>query len=110
MNYHKGLKTALKNAQIFVISTFVHKGDIFSLKNVKISANLVFFAYGYFPVGTALVFLLQQPDLLPSPAQRLCAVTILHELYRGEPPPNNPFLPVFVNILVSKRLLVFIDY
>ncbi|ROT81600.1 hypothetical protein C7M84_025273 [Penaeus vannamei] len=23
----------------------------------------------------------------------------LHELYRGEPPPNNPFLPVFVNIL-----------
>ncbi|XP_069973276.1 CCR4-NOT transcription complex subunit 11 [Penaeus vannamei] len=53
----------------------------------------------YFKLGTALVFLLQQPDLLPSPAQRLCAVTILHELYRGEPPPNNPFLPVFVNIL-----------
>lgn len=55
------------------------------------------------------MFLLQQPDLLPSPAQRLCAVTILHELYRGEPPPNNPFLPVFVNILVSTRRLVFVN-
>ncbi|XP_071535843.1 CCR4-NOT transcription complex subunit 11 isoform X4 [Panulirus ornatus] len=53
----------------------------------------------FFKLGSALVFLLQQPDLLPSPSQRISAITILHELYRGEPPPNNPFLPVFINIL-----------
>lgn len=61
-----------------------------------------------FTVGSALVFLLQQPDLLPSPSQRLSAITILHELYRGEPPPNNPFLPVFINILVSYYCLTLL--
>ncbi|KAK7072375.1 CCR4-NOT transcription complex subunit 11 [Halocaridina rubra] len=53
----------------------------------------------YFKLGSALVFLLQHPDLLPNPNQRLSAITVLHELYRGEPPPKNPFLPVLVHLL-----------
>ncbi|KAK9751765.1 CCR4-NOT transcription complex subunit 11 [Popillia japonica] len=52
----------------------------------------------YFKVGTCLVMLLQQ-DLLPTSEQRLVAVTILHELYRGEPIANTPFVNVFIQLL-----------
>ncbi|GJQ65941.1 hypothetical protein Trydic_g4039 [Trypoxylus dichotomus] len=52
----------------------------------------------YFKVGTCLVMLLQQ-DLLPSPEQRLVAVTVLRELYRGEPIANTPFVNVFLQLL-----------
>lgn len=52
-----------------------------------------------FVVGTCLVMLLQQ-DLLPTSEQRLVAVTILHELYRGEPIANTPFVNVFIQLLV----------
>ncbi|KRT86612.1 hypothetical protein AMK59_340, partial [Oryctes borbonicus] len=52
----------------------------------------------YFKVGTCLVMLLQQ-DLLSGPEQRLVAVTVLRELYRGEPIANTPFVNVFIQLL-----------
>lgn len=53
----------------------------------------------FFLVGCCLVMLLQQ-DLLEQPEQRLAAVTILHELYRGEPIANTPFANIFIHLLV----------
>ena len=34
-------------------------------------------------VGTALVTLLQQADLLPKPAQKLAAITFLYDMYKA---------------------------
>lgn len=48
-----------------------------------------------------LVMLLQQ-DLLPNSEQRLAAITILHELYRGDAIANTPFVNVFIHLLVSR--------
>lgn len=53
----------------------------------------------FYKVGCALVMLLQQADLLPSSTQRIVAMTLLHELYRGEPFNNNPFSAIFVHLL-----------
>ncbi|CAE1285985.1 CCR4-NOT transcription complex subunit 11 [Acanthosepion pharaonis] len=53
----------------------------------------------HYKVGTALVLLLQNRDLLPNPTQKLVAVFLLYEMYKNEPVVNNPFAPVFVHLL-----------
>lgn len=54
-----------------------------------------------FPVGNALVMLLQNADLLPLPSQRLAAVLILHELFKSQDSQNfHPFSSVFALLLV----------
>lgn len=51
-------------------------------------------------VGCAIILLLQQADLLPKPTQRLAAITLFHDLYRGELMAVNPFATVFIHLLV----------
>ena len=43
--------------------------------------------------------LLQQPDLLPKPAQRLSVITFLYDMYKADHVSTNPFAPVFIHLL-----------
>lgn len=52
-----------------------------------------------YKVGCAFTLLLQQADLLPKASQRLVAIVLLYELYRGDPIATNPFCPVFIQLL-----------
>lgn len=52
-----------------------------------------------FKVGTTLVLLLQHIDLLPKHVQRVIAITLLFDLYRGESLAPTPFVTVFIQVL-----------
>ncbi|XP_077268015.1 CCR4-NOT transcription complex subunit 11 [Temnothorax americanus] len=56
-----------------------------------------------FKVGTILLLHLQQVDLLPKHVQRVVALTLLFDLYRGEPLASTPFASVFVQVLESQE-------
>lgn len=52
-----------------------------------------------FKVGTTLLLQLQHVDLLPKNVQRIIALTLLFDLYKGEPLASTPFASVFVQVL-----------
>lgn len=70
-----------------------------SLENLCSRLHQSFTKQDHFKVGTALVTLLQQPELLPKPSQRLACVTFLFDMYKAEPVSLNPFAPVFIHLL-----------
>lgn len=56
-----------------------------------------------FKIGTTLLLLLQHVDLLPKHIQRIIALTLLFDLYKGEPIASTPFAPVFVQMLKTPQ-------
>ncbi|XP_033215372.1 CCR4-NOT transcription complex subunit 11 [Belonocnema kinseyi] len=53
----------------------------------------------HFKIGMTILLMLQHNDLLSNQVQRVIAVGLLYDLYRGEPLATTPFAPVFVQIL-----------
>jgi len=70
-----------------------------SLENLCSRLHQNFSKSEHFKIGTALVTLLQQPDLLSKPSQRLAAITFLYDMYKSDAVSNNPFSPVFIQLL-----------
>ncbi|CAG0918653.1 unnamed protein product [Notodromas monacha] len=67
------------------------------LENVCNQLQANFSKQDIFKVGCTLVTLLQHQDLLPNPSQRVAAITLLHEMYRGEIA-KSPFASVFIRL------------
>lgn len=70
-----------------------------SLENLCNQLHQVFSKEDRFKVGMTLLLLLQHIDLLPKHGQRIMALTMLFDLYRGEPLASTPFATVFVQLL-----------
>ncbi|KAJ1524164.1 hypothetical protein ONE63_010691 [Megalurothrips usitatus] len=70
-----------------------------TLEGLTLQLHQAFQKQDHYKVGCALALLLQQPDLLPRPSQRLAAVVLLYDMYKGEPMALNPFTTVFVHLL-----------
>eukprot|EP00092_Neocalanus_flemingeri_P017345 GFUD01018760.1.p1 GENE.GFUD01018760.1~~GFUD01018760.1.p1 ORF type:complete len:458 (-),score=135.45 GFUD01018760.1:108-1481(-) len=70
-----------------------------TLENLCSRLHQSFTKPDHFKVGTALVTLLQQPDLLPKPSQRLTVITFLYDMYKADHVSTNPFAPVFIHLL-----------
>jgi hypothetical protein len=63
-----------------------------------------------FAVGCAIILLLQQADLLPKPSQRLAAITLLHDMYKGESVAMSPFATVFIHLLVRQGIIWYFRF
>lgn len=70
-----------------------------SFETIASSLHQLFNKNEHFQIGSAMLMLLQQPDLLPSTSQRIVVLFLLYEMYRTGPIANNPFAPVFIHVL-----------
>ena len=69
-----------------------------TLENLSNQLHIAFPREARFKVGMTLLLLLQHVDLLPKELQRIIAVAMLFDLYKGEPLATTPFAPVNIFI------------
>ncbi|XP_077542653.1 CCR4-NOT transcription complex subunit 11-like isoform X3 [Haemaphysalis longicornis] len=55
----------------------------------------------HFRISCALVLLIRQSDLLTHPCQKIVALYLLYDMYRTESIHINPFISVFVHLLIE---------
>ncbi|XP_046485685.1 CCR4-NOT transcription complex subunit 11 [Neodiprion pinetum] len=70
-----------------------------SLESLSNQLHQAFAKEDLFKVGTTLLLLLQHIDLLPNNVQRIMALALLYDLYRGEQLASTPFATVFIQVL-----------
>ncbi|XP_023028985.2 CCR4-NOT transcription complex subunit 11 [Leptinotarsa decemlineata] len=76
----------------------VHSVRNFTLEALSNELRKKFDSSEYFKVGSCIIMLLQN-SLLPEAEQRLAALTLLFELYRGDSVAKTPFANVFIHLL-----------
>ena len=70
------------------------------LENAATSFQRAFVREKHFRVASAMCIMLQD-DMLPS-KHRLIMLFIIHDLYKGEPPSQHPFLPFFASMVQER--------
>lgn len=68
-----------------------------TLESLSNQLHLTFPREERFKVGMTLLLLLQHVDLLSKELQRIIAVAMLFDLYKGEPLASTPFAPVLIS-------------
>jgi len=93
--------TSLKPKDLVSLLTILEEDSVekSTLENLCTRLCQTFPKPDHFKVGTVLVTLLQQPDLLPKQSQRLVALTFLYDMFKSEQLSSNPFAPLFIKIL-----------
>lgn len=76
-----------------------------TLESLSNQLHLAFSKDEHFKVGMTLLLLLQHADLLPKELQRVVAVAMLYDLYKGEPLATTPFAPVNMYLYVYSLIL-----
>lgn len=70
-----------------------------SFEGIASTFHHTFQRQDHFRVGSSLMLLLQQHDLLPAASQRLSILFLLYEMYKTGPPQSNPYASFFVQLL-----------
>lgn len=78
-------------------------GSTFTFEQISIEFQHEISKSDYLHVGNALVLLLQNRDLTPTPQQRLIIFYLFIDMYKHEQQPiyMNPFAPIFLSVLQS---------
>lgn len=94
--------SAANPEQIATLLGLLHDESYSSLTAVGEAFNKTFTKQDVFGACSALALLVEHPDLLPIPEQRISALYILYDAYKHDSLSNNPFLTIFVNVLEAK--------
>eukprot|EP00118_Oscarella_pearsei_P001288 m.7049 g.7049 ORF g.7049 m.7049 type:complete len:432 (+) comp17608_c0_seq1:29-1324(+) len=70
-----------------------------SLEIVASSFHRNFNRYDYFKIGSAIILLLTERDLLPGPAQRIGAIFLLYDMFKTDSISSHPFASFFGEML-----------
>lgn len=70
-----------------------------SFEGIASTFHHTFQRQDHFRVGSSLMLLYQQPDLLTAASQRISILFLLYEMYKTEPAESNPYATFFVQLL-----------
>ncbi|KAK3743853.1 hypothetical protein QZH41_011848 [Actinostola sp. cb2023] len=73
-----------------------------SFESIALQLHQRFSKNEHFQLGSTMVLLLQQPDLMPSSNHRIILLFLLYEMYKTESISSNPFAQVFVQLLSQR--------
>lgn len=75
-----------------------------SFEGIASTFHHTFQRQDHFRVGSSLMLLFQQPDLLTAASQKISILFLLYEMYKTQPPQSNPYATFFVQLLNNSSI------